>query len=62
MPELGALARQRLDEMGMRIAERGDRDAAAEIEIALAVGRGQPAAFALLEGDVGARINRHDRG
>ncbi len=60
VPELAGLGRQRLDEMGMGIAERGHGDAGAEVEIALAGRRRQPAAVAALEGDVGSRVDRHD--
>ena len=42
VPELRALARQRLDHVRMRMADGGDRDAGAEVEIALA-GRSKPA-------------------
>jgi hypothetical protein len=62
MPELGALFDERGDQMGMRITERGDRYAAAEIEVAFAIGRGEPAAVPSFEGEVGARIDGHDRG
>jgi hypothetical protein len=65
MPELGALFDERGDQMGMRITERGDRYAAAEIEVALFAspsGRGEPAAVPSFEGEVGARIDGHDRG
>ena len=61
MPKLRALAGQGLDEMRMGVADRGHRDARAEVEIALAVGRDEPAALSSLKGDVGARIGRHDR-
>ncbi len=40
----------------MRMAERRDRNAAAEIEIALALRRNEPSAFAALEGEIGAGI------
>ncbi len=51
----------------MRVAQRGDGDAAGEIEIALAVGREQLGALAALEGEVDPRISRqqvrgHDTG
>ena len=61
VPELAGLGRQRLDEMRMGMAERGHGDAGAEIEIALARRRRQPAAVAALESDVGSRVDRHDR-
>ena len=62
VPELFALALQRLHEMGMGMAERHDGDAGAEIEIALAVVGQQPGALAPLEGQIGARVGRHDCG
>ena len=52
---------KRLDQMRMGVADRGDGDAGAEVEIALAGRRDQPAALAALEGDVGPRVSRHDR-
>ena len=58
MPELLRLLGQRRDQMRMRMAERVDRDAAAEIEIALALRRGEPSALASLESEVGTRIGR----
>ncbi len=42
VPKLAALLNQRFDEMGMRIAERGHGDAAAEIEKSFACRRSQP--------------------
>ena len=53
---LGGLLGDRCDEVRMRMAERIDRDARREIEIALAVGRNQPSALAPLECEVDARI------
>src|ERR1700724_1688139 len=49
----------------MRMAERVHGDAGGEIEIALAVGRDEPGAFAPLEGEVDAcecrqQMRRHD--
>ena len=58
VPELLGLRAQCVDEMRMRVAEHIDRDAAAEIEIALAVRRNEPRALASLEGEVDARISR----
>ena len=58
MPDLAGLLVERVDEARMRVAERVDRDAGGEIEIALAIGRDQPNAFAPLEGEVDARIGR----
>ena len=49
------------DEMRMRMAERIDRDAGAEVEIAFAIGRDEPSALAALEGEVGPRIGRKQR-
>ena len=50
VPELAGLLGQRGDEMRVAVAERVDGDAAAEIEVALAVVGDQPAALAPLEG------------
>ena len=61
VPELSGLLGQRRDEMRMGVAERVHRDAAAEVEISLAVARHEPGALAPLEGDVGARIGRQQR-
>ena len=58
VPELLGLLGQRLDQMRMGVAERVDRDAGGEIEVALAVGRDQPGALAPLESEVDARISR----
>ena len=55
---LSACSFSACDEMRMRMAERVDRDAGREIEIALAVGRDQPGALAALEGEIDARIGR----
>ena len=49
---------ERLDELRMRVAERVDGDAGGEIEIALAVGGGEPGALAALEREVDAREGR----
>jgi len=46
----------RRHQVGMAMAERADRDAGAKIEIAVAVGGGQPDAVAPLEGKVHPRI------
>jgi len=43
------------DEVGMSVAERVDRDAAAEIEVSLASGIVQPCTLASLEGEVRPR-------
>ena len=52
VPEFGGLLLQRRDQMRMAMAERIDRDAGGEIEIALAIGRYQPGAFAALETEI----------
>ena len=52
---------QRGDEMRMRVAERIDRDARAEIEVAPAVIGEKPSALAALEGEVRTRISRIKR-
>ena len=62
VPELARLLGQGRDEPRMRVAERVDGDAGAEVEISLAGRRRQPAAFAALEGDVGSRVDRNDGG
>ena len=54
VPELRGLVLQRRDQMRMRMAERVHRNAGGEIEIALAVGRDQPDAFAALEAEIDA--------
>jgi hypothetical protein len=46
MPEFGRLFLQRGDQMRMAMAKRIHRNAGGEIEIALAIGRRQPRAFA----------------
>ena len=61
MPELAPLVRQCLDQMGMRVPDGIHRDAGAEIEIALARRRRQPAAVAPLERHVRPHVSRHDR-
>ena len=52
MPQLLRLLGQGRDQMRMGVAERVDGDAGGKIEIALAVGRDQPYAFAPLKGEV----------
>ena len=52
VPQLGGLLLQCRDQMRMRMAERIDRDAGGEIEIALAIGRDQPRALAALETEI----------
>ena len=58
VPDFLRLIGQRLDKMGMRIAQRGDGDAAAEIKIARAISARQPCPLAALESDLGARVSR----
>ena len=48
--------------MRVAVAERRHRDAAAEVEIAAAVRVMDVGALSLLEGEVGARVRRHDGG
>ena len=67
MPQLGRLFLQRRDQMRMAMAQRIHRDAAGEIEIALAIGRDQPRAFAALEteidpGEYGKQMRRRALG
>ena len=52
---LGLLG-DRLDHMRMRMAERIHGNAGGEIEIAVAVGRGQPDALAPLKSEVDPRV------
>ena len=61
VPKLRALTDQGLDEVRMRMADRGHRDAGAEVEVTLARARDEPAALASLEGDLGAGVSRDDR-
>ncbi len=66
VPELVGLLGDRLDQMRMGMAERVDRDAGGEIQIALTGRRHQPRALAPLESEVDAGIGRqqmraHDR-
>ena len=56
VPELRALTGQRLHHMGMGVSDRGHRNAGAEVEIAFAGRRDQPAPLSTLEGDVCARV------
>ena len=58
MPELLRLLGQRLHEMRMRVAERGDRHAAREVEIALARRREEIGALPAREGKLAAGIGR----
>ena len=61
VPHLVGLLGQRIDQLGMRVAQRIDGNAAGEIQIAIAVGGDQPGAFAALEHEVGARVGGHHR-
>src|SRR4029077_11463703 len=54
VPDPVGLLGQRGDEMRMAVAERGDGDAGTKVEIALAVRRRKPCAFAPLESEVNA--------
>jgi len=58
VPELLALLDQRRDEMRVRVAEHGDRDAAGEIEIAATVRRRQIGAFAFFKDEIVPSISR----
>ncbi len=60
VPELAALLAQRLDEVRMRIAERRDRDATAEIEVTIAVLGEEPDTLAAIEDEIGAGIGGQD--
>ena len=57
VPEFCGLLLQGGNQMRVAMAQRIDRHAGGEIEIALAVGPDQPDAFAALEGEVGASEN-----
>ena len=61
VPELRPLSGQRLDQVRMGVSDGGHRDAGAEVEIALARRRDEPAPLSTLEGDIGPRVSRHDR-
>jgi hypothetical protein len=52
VPQLGGLLLQRGDQMRMGMAERIDRDAGGEIEIALAIGCDQPGALAARKAEI----------
>ena len=58
MPQLPALGDQRLNQVRMAVAKAADRDAGAEIEIALAIGCFEPAAFAARESHIGTCVGR----
>ena len=62
VPEFCRLRLQRRDEMRMAMAERVHRDAAGEIEIALAVGAIQPHALAAFECEIGPCENGQQMG
>ena len=59
VPELPALGLERGNDVRMRVAEAGHADAAAEIQIALAVGRVEVRPLAPLEGKPDAGIVGH---
>ena len=59
MPQLARLLGQGGDQMGVGMAERVDRDAGGEIEIAPPVGGEQIGALAALESDIGTGVGRH---
>ena len=61
VPDLLGLVLQRRDEVRVGMAEGIDGDAGAEIEIALAVDRRQPDAFAALEAERGACVGLEER-
>ena len=52
VPEPGGLFLQRRNQMRMAVAQRIHRDPRGEVEIALAIGGGQPAALAALEAEI----------
>ena len=58
MPDLVDLFRDRFDEVRVRVAERVDGNPRREIEIAIAVGRDEPGAFAAFESKIDARVGR----
>jgi len=58
VPELVCLLRQGLDKVRMGVAERGDRDAGGEVEIAVAFSREEVDALPALEGKIAAGIGR----
>ena len=62
VPQLPRLIAQRLDQHRMRVPERIHRDTRGKVEVALALGRVQPAAFTALEGQRRAAIGRGDMG
>ena len=57
VPEFCRLLLQGRNQMRVAMAQRIDRNAAREIEVALAVGPDQPGALAALEGEVGPGEN-----
>jgi hypothetical protein len=59
VPDLAGLFGQRRDQSRVAVSEHVHGHAGGEIEVALAVVGGQPSAVAPLEGEVGARISRH---
>jgi hypothetical protein len=59
VPNLLRLLDQSGDEVWMRMAERIDGDPGGKIEVAIAVCRGEPNAFAPLKSEIYARESRH---
>ena len=60
VPELLGLGLEHRDQVRMGVTEQRDRDAAAEIEIASSGAIDQIGAFAALEGDIGALVDRQE--
>ena len=60
MPQHASLPGQRIDQMGMAVAEAVHRDAGREIQISSPVGGEEERALAPLERDIGPRIGRHN--
>ena len=60
VPQLLRLLGQRGDQPGMRMAQRGDGDAAHEVQVASAVGPMQIRALPALDGEVEPGIGGHD--
>ena len=61
VPELLGLGLEHRHQVRMGVAEQGDRDAAAEVEIAAPGAIEQVGAFAALEGDLGPFVDRQQR-
>ena len=62
VPELFRLGLERGDQMRVGVAQRGDRDAAAEIEIASPVGGEEIGSLAAFERDIPSVVGRHHCG